>query len=169
MSPTARFRTAPGRWQPHRGPCPGSLRWQCSSVLVRVGTQVQGGVGRQQDSVDQFVDVQVLACRDLNEHGVATVFFGNQAVLGELALDLVRVGAFLVDLVHGHNDRHTGRLGVVERFNRLRHDAVIGCDNQDRDVGDLGTTGTHGREGLVTRGVNERDVAGSASWTWLIW
>jgi hypothetical protein len=39
----------------------------------------------------------------------------------------------------------------------LRHDAVVGGDHQDRDVGHLRTAGTHGREGLVTRGVDERD------------
>ena len=41
----------------------------------------------------------------------------------------------------------------------LRHEAVIGGDHEDRDVGDPGATSTHGREGLVTGGVNERDRA----------
>src|SRR5664280_3007297 len=48
---------------------------------------------------------------------------------------------------------------MVQCLNRLRHDAVIGCDHEDRDVGDPGTTSTHSREGLVTRGVNEGDRA----------
>lgn len=49
-------------------------------------------------------------------------------------------------------------LGVVERLDRLRHDAVVGRDHEDRDVGRLGTTGTHGGERLVTRGVDEGDA-----------
>ena len=93
---------------------------------------------------------------DVDEHGLAAVFLGHQAVLGQLLPDLLRVRAFLVDLVDRDHDRHVGRLGVVDRFHRLRHDAVVGCDHQDREVGGLGTTGTHGREGLVTRGVDER-------------
>jgi hypothetical protein len=48
---------------------------------------------------------------------------------------------------------------VGDRFLRLRHHAVVGCDHQDHDVGCLRTASTHGREGLVTRGVEERDHA----------
>src|SRR5690606_36731855 len=50
-------------------------------------------------------------------------------------------------------------LGVVERLDRLRHDAVVCSDHEDRDVGDLGTSGTHGGERLVAGGVNEGDSA----------
>ena len=39
--------------------------------------------------------------------------------------------------------RHAGRLGVVDRLLRLRHDAVVGGDHDDRDVGHLGAAGTH--------------------------
>ena len=66
---------------------------------------------------------------------------------------------WLVDLVDRDHDRHVGRLGVVERLDRLRHDAVVGRDHQDHDVGGLRTTGTHGGERLVTRGVDEGDPA----------
>ena len=51
---------------------------------------------------------------------------------------------------------------MVDGFNRLRHDAVLGRDHEDRDIGDLGTTGTHGREGLMTGGIDEGDRAASA-------
>ena len=70
---------------------------------------------------------------------------------------LCRVGALLVDLVDRHDDRHVGRLRVVDGLHRLRHDAVVGRDHQDRDVGGLRTTGTHGGERLVTGGVDEGD------------
>ena len=52
----------------------------------------------------------------------------------------------------------SGGLGVVERLDRLRHHAVVGRDHEDRDVGRLRTTGTHGGERLVTRGVDEGDA-----------
>ena len=48
---------------------------------------------------------------------------------------------------------------MVQRLHRLRHDAVVGGDHEDREVGHLRTTGTHGGERLVTRGVDEGDGA----------
>ena len=42
---------------------------------------------------------------------------------------------------------------------RLRHHAVVGRDDQDDDVGDLGAAGAHQRERFVTRRVEEHDVA----------
>jgi hypothetical protein len=121
-------------------------------VLVRVGPQVQGRVAGQHDRLEQLVEVELGLGRDVDEHRVAAVLLGHQAVLGELAPDLGRVGVRLVDLVDRDHDRHPGSLGVVERLDRLRHHAVVGCDHEDRDVGLLRTTGTHGGERLVTRG-----------------
>ena len=46
---------------------------------------------------------------------------------------------------------------MVDCFNRLWHDSVVGCDNQDRDVSDLSTAGTHSGECFVTGGIDERD------------
>ena len=95
--------------------------------------------------------------RDVDEQRVAAVLLGDQPVLGELLAHLGRVGVLLVDLVHRDHDRDAGRLGVVERLDGLRHDAVVGRDDQHHDVGGRRTAGTHGGERLVTRGVDERD------------
>src|SRR5690606_23119406 len=124
---------------------------------VRVGPQIQRRVRGQQDRFQQLVDVRALLRRDVDEHRVAAVLLGDQAVLGQLLPDLGRVGTFLVDLVDRHHDRCLGRLGVVDRLHRLRHDAVVGRHHDHRDVGRAGTTGTHGGERLVTRGVDEGD------------
>ena len=48
---------------------------------------------------------------------------------------------------------------MVDGLDGLRHHAVIGGDHENRDVGELGTAGTHGGECLVARGVEERDLA----------
>ena len=48
---------------------------------------------------------------------------------------------------------------MVQRFDGLRHHAVVGCNHEDGKVGDLSTTRTHGGKRLVTRGVNEGDGA----------
>ena len=131
-------------------------------VLVGVGPQVQRGVRGEQDALEQVVDVQVRPRRDVDEQRVAAVLLGDQPVLGELLAHLGRVGVLLVDLVHRDDDRHLGGLGVVERLDRLRHHAVVGRDDQHHDVGGRRTTGTHGGERLVTRGVDEGDRAVSA-------
>ena len=52
-----------------------------------------------------------------------------------------------------------GRPRVVDRLHRLRHHAVVGGHHQDDDVGGLGAARPHGRERLVARRVQERDLA----------
>ena len=80
--------------------------------------------------------------------------FGGE--VGEHAVG-VRVGQ--VDLVDRDDDRHVGRARVRDRLARLRHDAVVGGDDEHRDVGDLRAAGAHRRERLVARRVEERDLA----------
>src|SRR6185312_12132182 len=129
---------------------------------IGVRPQVKRGVGSQHDRLEQRLDVGAELRRDVDEHRVATEVLGHQAVLGELPADLGRIGTFLVDLVDRHHDRHIGRLRVVDGLHRLRHDAVVGGDHQDRDVGGLRTAGTHGGERLVTGGVDEGDRSNRA-------
>ena len=47
--------------------------------------------------------------------------------------------------------------GVADRLDRLGHHAVVGGDDQDRDVGRLRAAGAHRGERLVARGVDEGD------------
>ena len=63
-----------------------------TGVHVGVGAEVQLSVSREQHGFEQLVDVQVLLGGDVDEHGVATILFRDQAELGELAADLLRVG-----------------------------------------------------------------------------
>ena len=42
---------------------------------------------------------------------------------------------------------------------RLRHDAVVGRNDEDRDVGDLRAARAHRRERFVTGRIDERDLA----------
>jgi hypothetical protein len=87
-------------------------------------------------------------------------------VLQQLLLDLVRVGLRQVDLVDRHDHRHAGVLGVRDRLDRLRHEAVVGRDHEHHDVGHLRAAGAHGGERLVARGVEEGDRAAAGSDTW---
>ena len=101
----------------------------------------------------------MLLSGNVNEHGVATVFLRHQTVFGELTTDLLRVSAFLIDLVNRYHDRHVSTLGVVKGLNGLGHHTVVGGNHQDGDVSYPSTTRTHGGEGLVTRRINEGDGA----------
>ena len=124
---------------------------------LRVGLELLE-VGDQQDHLDQLVEPDAGLRRDRHERHVAAVLLDDDAGLGQLGLDPVRVGVRLVDLVERDDDRHLGRLGVADRLERLGHDAVVGRDHDDRDVGDPGAAGAHGGERLVARGVEEDDA-----------
>ena len=79
-------------------------------------------------------------------------------MLGHAGDRLVDVGVLSVDLVDRHDDRHLGRLRVIDRLDGLRHDAVVGGHHQDDDVGGLSTTGSHLGERSVARRVDEGDL-----------
>ena len=64
-----------------------------------------------------------------------------------------------IDLVDRDDHRHAGVLGVADRLDRLRHDLVVGRDDEHDDVGDLRAAGAHGGERLVARRVEEGDRA----------
>lgn len=51
-----------------------------------------------------------------------------------------------------------GPPGVLDGLHRLVHHAVVSCHHQDDDVGGVGASGSHGREGGVTRRVQEGDL-----------
>ena len=82
---------------------------------------------------------------------------GTSSCSASWAEHALRVGVVLVDLVDRHHDRHVGGAGVVDRLDRLRHDAVVGGDDEHDDVGRLGAAGPHLRERRVAGRVDERD------------
>ena len=102
---------------------------------VRVGPQVEGRVGGQDDGLEKTVQTFVGDGGDVDELRLAAVLLGHQSELRELAADPHRVGGGFVDLVDRDHDGHIGRLGVVEGLDGLRHHTIIGCDDEHRDVG----------------------------------
>ena len=109
-------------------------------VALRVGLELLE-VGDEQDHLDQLVEPDPGLGRDRHERHVAAVLLDDDAGLGQLGLDPVRVGVGLVDLVEGDDDRHLGRLRVADGLERLGHDPVVGRDDDDRDVRDLARRG----------------------------
>ncbi len=108
---------------------------------------------------EQRVDALAGLRRDVDEDRVAAPVLRDHLVLGEFVPDPVRIGVGLVDLVDRDDHRHAGRLGMLDRFDGLRHDAVVGRHHQDHDVGDLGAARTHRGERRVARRIEEGDLA----------
>ena len=48
--------------------------------------------------------------------------------------------------------------GVINRFNRLRHDAVVGRNHQHNDVGDIRAARAHSGERGVARSIDKRNL-----------
>src|ERR1039457_3708706 len=122
----------------------------------RHGLQLEE-IGLEQDHLEELVDSDFLLRGDLAGHDVAAEFLDEDSLLGELLLDALRVRLWLVDLVDGHDDRYLRGARVVDRFLRLRHDAVVGRDHQDDDVRGLGAARAHQGERLVPRRIEEDD------------
>ena len=142
----------------HRATALVQLRFndKTTGLTVRVGLEVKH-FGLQQNGFQQLVEVGALECRNFNVENVAAHAFHHQVVLQQISAHAGGVDVGLVHLVDGNNDRNTCRLGVVDRFNRLRHHAVIGSHHQNGNVGGFRTTRTHGGEGFMARRVDEGD------------
>ena len=117
----------------------------------------------EQNHFEQQVEPGLLLGRDLDEDRRAAPVFGHQIEVGELALDGLRIGARLVDLVDRDDDRHVRRARVIDRLLGLRHHAVVGRDDEHDDVGDARSAGAHQRERFVAGRVEEDDVLVASS------
>ena len=104
-----------------------------------------------------------MPCAGLGRHRhdrrLAAEVFRHHAVREQVLLDPLRIGFVLVDLVDRHHQRHVGRLGMRDRLDGLRHDAVVGRHHQHHDVGDLGAARAHRGECLMARRIEEGDHA----------
>ena len=126
------------------------------SAAVRIGLQVEH-FGFEQHFFEQFVEIQALFGRNFLILVFAAPRLHEVVHLRKLLLDVVGVGCGFVDLVDGENHRDACCLGVVDRLDGLGHHVVVRRYDDDRYVGDFGTTGAHGGESLVAGGVEERD------------
>ena len=123
-----------------------------------IGLEVQH-IGHQQDHLEDQVQVLMGLSRYRHHDHVAAPIFGQQPSVGKLLLDAFRLRVGPVDLVDGYYDRDFGRAGMVDGFERLRHDAIVRRHHQHHDIGDLGAAGAHAGESLMAGGVDEDDLA----------
>ena len=97
--------------------------------------------------------------RHLNKLRITAPRFLNNTVLRQLINHAFWIGAFFIHLVNRDHDRHAGCSCMRYRFDRLRHNPIIGGDHQDNNIGRLGATGTHGGKGRVSWCVQEGNHA----------
>ena len=124
---------------------------------VRVGLEVLH-FSQDEDVFQEVIEADLLVCRNGDHDGVAAPIFTDEAVFCQLLHDVFRISAFLIDFVDSDDDGDASRFGMVNRFDGLRHDTVVSCDDEDSNICDLGTAGTHGRESFVTRCIHEGDL-----------
>ena len=113
----------------------------------------------QLDRFEKLVEICAVLRRDEDFLCLAAEAFHLDFVLQQFGADAIGLGIRLVDLVDRDDHRHMRGFGVVQRLDRLRHDAVISGDDQHDDVGDLRAAGAHRRKGRVAGRIDEGDLA----------
>jgi hypothetical protein len=71
------------------------------------------------------------------------------------SLRAFEVGIRLIDFVDGDDEGDLGFANLRERLERLCLYAIVSCDDENGDVGNVGPTCANGRESSVTRSVDE--------------
>ena len=112
----------------------------------------------QKDHLEKILDAFMRFCRYRTEDRLTAPIFGKKAVLRKLLLYAVDIRAGFVDLVDCYDYIYISCFCVIDSFHCLRHDTVIGSDDQHRDIGGVCAAHTHGCECLVTRCVKEGDL-----------
>ncbi len=113
----------------------------------------------QQYRFEQFFYSYFLLRGYFHKLRVAAPLRRHQAVFGKLPLHALQLRFRLVNLVDRHDDRHFCSPRVVDRFFRLRHDAVVRGHDQHHDVSDFRAACAHARKRFVTRCIHEHHGA----------
>ena len=87
--------------------------------------------GLQLDEFEEIGDAIAAFGRYFFEDGRTAPFFGDEFVFSQGLTDAFGVCAGLVDLIDGDDDGDAGCFGVVDGFDGLRHDAVVGGDDEN--------------------------------------
>ena len=98
-------------------------------------------------------------CGNGHKYRTSAPILRNQFIFCQLLLHFIHIGAGFVNFVDGDDDLHTGRLRMVDGLHGLGHHAVVRGNHQDCDVRGLGAAHTHGGERLMSRGIQECDLA----------
>ena len=129
-----------------------------SSTTVRVSLQVEH-ICLQEHLVKQVMYTDTLLGTDFLTLILTTPFLNEEVHIRQVLTDAIRVGTRLIYLVDSEYHWHTSSLGMSDCLLGSRHHRVIGSDDDDGNIGSLGTTGTHGGKCFVTRSIKEGYLA----------
>jgi hypothetical protein len=124
---------------------------------VRVRGELED-LGLEREALDQLGQALAGGGRHLDHAHLAAPVLHHDALGRQLLAHLAPVGAGLVHLVDGHEQRHAGGGRVIDGLLGLLHDAVVAGDHQHGHVRELRAAGAHLGEGLVARRVQEGDA-----------
>ena len=127
-------------------------------TTVPCGTELQN-FSLQEDGIQQVLQAFLFQGTNVNKLSVSTPIFWNQSQVGKLGLYTVGICLGLVHLVYCNNDGNLGILGVIDSFDSLGHNTVIGGNHQNNNISNLGTTGTHHGKCFVTRCIQEGNAS----------
>ena len=94
-------------------------------IAIRIGLQLQQ-VSLEQDHFEQLVHALFGERGAIHENRLAAPVIRHESFLLQLLANLHRVRVRMVALVDGDEDGKFRGLGMIQGFERLRHDAIIG-------------------------------------------
>ena len=127
-------------------------------TTVRVSLQVEH-ISLKEHLVKQIVNTDTLLGTDFLTLVLTTPLLNEQVHVSQVLTNTVWVGTWLINLVDGEYHWHTCSLSMGDSLLGSRHHRVVGCDDDDGDIGGLSTTGTHGGKRLVTWSIQEGYLA----------
>ena len=113
---------------------------------------------QEQYLVEQVGYANALFRTDFLTLVLSAPLLNEQIHLAQVLAYLIRISSWLIDLVDGEHHWHTSSLRMGNRLLSGRHHRVIGCNDNDGDIGHLSTAGTHGSEGFVTWSIKESNL-----------
>ena len=88
----------------------------------------------QQNRIEKIVYAFAFKRADIDILRIAAPIFRRESALGKLRAHAVGIRFRLIDFIDRNDDRNFRIFRVVDRFERLRHNAVVRCDHEDRNV-----------------------------------
>ena len=79
-----------------------------------------------------------------------------KSILWEI-LVVIAIGVGLIYFIDNRNNRDIRRFRMIDGLKRLRHHPVIGGDNKQDQISDLGSAGTYCCKGFVAWGIQEAE------------
>ncbi len=110
-----------------------------SGQFVCIGFQLQH-LRLQDDHFEQIINTCIFLCGNFHENGVTTPFFSYQSVFRQLPQNTFRICIVFVDLVDSHDDGYACSLRVIDGFDGLRHDTIVGSNHENNNIRDFCTT-----------------------------